>query len=212
MAVVVRARPRPGHGGGPGQGAGRWCATRRRTWFPSSGTGTTGPAATRGTRTARRWSSRPTEDRWLEDLEQRNVWQARHGGYQVHHNSVVFAGTWTRDVHPHDVDGGGVRVGAPRRQRHPRPLRLGRSPAVVDRRDETTLDWRFPYGFLDQGYSSPVRMPTPAGDYCYVFDIENREPADTRMLRVLDSQYCQQSLPHPLDTIATFPVPPPVGG
>ncbi len=33
---------------------------------------------------------------WLADLEDRGVWQARHGGYQVHHNSVVFAGTWNR--------------------------------------------------------------------------------------------------------------------
>ncbi|HWR49360.1 MAG TPA: FAD-dependent oxidoreductase, partial [Pseudonocardiaceae bacterium] len=40
------------------------------------------------------WTTRPTEARWLENLEQRNVWQARHGGYQVHNNSVVFAGTW----------------------------------------------------------------------------------------------------------------------
>ena len=77
----------------------------------------------------------------------------------------------------------------------------------ADRRDNTTLPWRFPYGFLDQGFSSPVRMPTPAGDYCYVFDVENREPADTRLLRNLDSQYCLQSLPHPLDTLTT-----PVGG
>ena len=38
----------------------------------------------------------PTDEAWLADLEQRNVWQARHGGYQVHNNSVVFAGTWTK--------------------------------------------------------------------------------------------------------------------
>ncbi|MCW2901062.1 MAG: oxidoreductase, partial [Streptosporangiaceae bacterium] len=42
------------------------------------------------------WITRPTEEQWLEDLDQLHVWQARHGGYQVHHNSVVFAGTWTK--------------------------------------------------------------------------------------------------------------------
>src|SRR4029079_12369390 len=79
---------------------------------------------------------------------------------------------------------------------------------VLAARENTALDWRFPFGFVDQGFSSPIRMPTPAGDYCYVFDIENREPADTRALRALDSQYCQRSRPHPLDT----PVPPSIGG
>lgn len=75
----------------------------------------------------------------------------------------------------------------------------------VDRREQSPpLAWEFPYGFLDQGLSSPIRMPTPAGDYCYVFDIENREPADTRALRNLDSDLCEQSLPHPLDTPAAF--------
>ena len=38
----------------------------------------------------------PTDEHWLADLDQQNVWQARHGGYQVHNNSVVFAGTWTK--------------------------------------------------------------------------------------------------------------------
>lgn len=71
-----------------------------------------------------------------------------------------------------------------------------------DRRGNTTLGWKFPYGFLDQNLSSPIRLPTPAGDYCYVFDIENREPADTRALRTLDSKYYEESLPHPLDTPA----------
>jgi hypothetical protein len=52
-----------------------------------------------------------------------------------------------------------------------------------------------------------------------VFDIENREPADTRALRIVDSRFCAQSLPHPLDTpdarsfgIPTSLVPPSAGG
>ncbi|MBJ7386900.1 MAG: oxidoreductase, partial [Mycolicibacterium sp.] len=75
----------------------------------------------------------------------------------------------------------------------------------LDRRENTTLRWDFPYGFLDQSLSSPIRMPTPAGDYCYVFDVENREPADTRALRILDSGYCLQSIPHPFDAFTAVP-------
>jgi hypothetical protein len=148
------------------------------------------------------WGYAPTDECWLEDLELRHVWQARHGGYQVHHNSVVFAGTWTRTF---------TRLtsmeAACESARHAVNAILDHYVWVhsdgTDRRENTTLPWLFPYGFLDQGLSSPVRMPTPAGDYCYVFDVENREPADTRALRNVDSQYCLQSLPHPLDSFAT---------
>jgi FAD dependent oxidoreductase len=145
------------------------------------------------------WTTRSTEDRWLEDLERRAVWQARHGGYQVHHNSVVFAGTWTKTF---------TRMtsmeAACESARHAVNAILDHYVWVetggADRREKTTLDWRFPFGFLDQGFSSPIRLPSPAGDYCFVFDIENREPLDTRSLRNLDSQYHRASLPHPLDT------------
>ncbi len=163
-------------------------------------------------------TTRPPEARWLEDLEQRNVWQARHGGYQVHHNSVVFAGTWTKTF---------TRMtsmeAACESARHAVNAILDHYVWVesggADRRENTTLNWRFPYGFLDQGFSSPIRMPSPAGDYCYVFDVENREPLETRALRNLDSQYCLASLPHPLDLSGSnpnvtpaFSVPPLPGG
>ncbi len=152
------------------------------------------------------WGTKATEAQWLEDLEQRDVWQARHGGYQVHHNGVVFAGTWTKTF---------TRMtsmeGACESARHAVNAILDHYVWVesggVDRRDKTSLNWRSPFGFIDQGSLTPVRMPSPAGDYCYVFDIENREPLETRFLRELDSQYWLQSLPHPLD----ISVPTPVG-
>jgi uncharacterized protein with NAD-binding domain and iron-sulfur cluster len=144
------------------------------------------------------WTTRPTEAQWLENLERRNVWQARHGGYQVHNNSVVFAGTWNKTF---------TRMtsmeAACESARHAVNAIFDHYVWVesggVDRRENTTLNWRFPFGFIDQGFSGPVRMPSPAGDYCYVFDLENREPLETRTLRNLDSQYCLASQPHPLD-------------
>ncbi len=152
------------------------------------------------------WGTRRPEAQWLEDLEQRDVWQARHGGYQVHHNGVVFAGTWTRTF---------TRMtsmeGACESARHAVNAVLDHYVWVesggVDPRENTSLNWRSPFGFIEQGSLTPVRMPSPAGDYCYVFDIENREPLETRFLRELDSQYWLQSLPHPLD----IPLPTPVG-
>jgi hypothetical protein len=147
------------------------------------------------------WITRPTEDQWLEDLEQGHVWQARHGGYQIHHNSLVLAGTWTRTF---------TRItsmeAACESARHAVNAILDHYIWVetggADRRENITINWRIPFDFLDQGFSSPIRLPSPAGDYCFVFDIENREPLETRSLRDLDARYHQAALPHPLDTLA----------
>ncbi|WP_019971900.1 FAD-dependent oxidoreductase [Mycobacterium sp. 141] len=201
-------------GNGPGQGHGK--AVRNETPYlvPIVGDWENRPGADPWNPHGGSWGSRPTEERWLADLRERNVWQARHGGYQVHHNSVVFAGTWTRTFTRMTSMEAACESG-----RHAVNAILDHyiwvASGGADHRDNTTLDWRFPYDFLDQGYSSPVRMPSPAGDYCYVFDIENREPADARPLRILDGQYCQEALPHPLDTVTPpplTPVPPIPGG
>jgi len=189
---------------GDGQGVGR--AVRNETPYlvPIVGDWPNRPGGDPWNPNGTSWTTRPTEARWLEDLEQRNVWQARHGGYQVHHNSVVFAGTWSKTF---------TRMtsmeAACESARHAVNAILDHYVWVesggVDRREKTTLDWRVPFGF-QQGFTTPIRMPSPAGDYCFVFDVENREPLDTRALRNLDSRYCLESLPHPLDPPGTSPV------
>ncbi len=189
---------------GPGQGTGKVIRNETPYLVPIVGDWSNRPGGGPWNPHDTSWGTTPSEDLWLEDLELRNVWQARHGGYQVHNNSVVFAGTWTKTF---------TRMtsmeAACESARHAVNAILDHYIWVesggVDRRAKTSLGWRFPYGFLDQGMSSPIRMPTPAGDYCYVFDVENREPPDTRTLRNLDTQYCLESLPHPLDPPAGFP-------
>lgn len=189
---------------GPGQGRGRVIRNESPYLVPIVGDWNNRPGSDPWNPHGTSWTTTPDEDGWLADLTQRNVWQARHGGYQVHNNSVVFAGTWNKTF---------TRVtsmeSACESGRHAVNAILDHYIWVesggLDRREKTpALYWDFPYGFLDQGMSSPIRMPTPAGDYCYVFDIENREPADTRALRLLDSELCERSLPHPLDTPAAF--------
>lgn len=193
--------------GGSGQGSGRVIRNETPYLVPIVGDWTNRPGGDPWNPHGSSWGTRPFEDAWLEDLEQRNVWQARHGGYQVHNNSVVFAGTWAKTfTRMTSMEAAGESA------RHAVNAILDHYIWVgsggLDRREKTILSWQFPFGFVDQGFSSPIRMPTPAGDYCYVFDIENREPADTRALRALDSQYCQRSLPHPLDS----PIPTSTGG
>ena len=205
---------------GPGQGQGDGPAVRNEAPYliPIVGDWPNRPGGDPWNPHRTSWTPRPTEKRWREDLEERDVWQARHGGYQVHHNSLVFAGTWNKTF---------TRItsmeAACESARHAVNAILDHYIWVetggLDRRNRTTLDWRIPFGFLDQGFSSPVRLPSPAGDYCFVFDIENHEPLETRALRNLDSRYCLASLPHPLDTVnpaapgAPGPTPPPsLGG
>ncbi len=203
---------------GPGQGQGRAAKNETPYLVPIVGDWTNRPGTDPWNPHGTSWTTVPTDDSWHDDLQQGNVWQARHGGYQVHNNSVVFAGTWTKTFTRMTTMEAACESG-----RHAVNAILDHYIWVesggLDRRENTTLGWKFPYGFLDQGLSSPIRLPTPAGDYCYVFDIENREPADTRALRTLDSKYCLHSLPHPLDISAadtagvpTSPVPPLAGG
>jgi NAD(P)-binding Rossmann-like domain len=196
---------------GPGQGEGRVIRNETPYLVPIIGDWDNRPGGDPWNPHGTSWIFVPTEEWWAQDLELRGVWQARHGGYQVHHNSVVFAGTWTKTFTRMTSMEAACESG-----RHAVNAILDHYVWVAsegtDRRENTTLPWRFPFGFLDQGMSSPIRMPTPAGDYCYVFDIENREPADTRALRILDSEYCQRSLPHPVDSIVTPSAPTPFGG
>ncbi|OBK01556.1 NAD(P)-binding protein [Mycobacterium sp. 1245852.3] len=194
---------------GPGQGQGRVVQNETPYLVPIIGDWDNRPGSDPWNPHGSSWSSAPPEDWWLEDLELRNVWQARHGGYQVHNNSVVFGGTWNKTFTRMTSMEAACESG-----RHAVNAILDHYVWVAsggrDRREKTTLAWEFPFGFLDQGLSSPIRFPTPAGDYCYVFDCENREPADTRLLRNIDSKFCEQSLPHPLDIPAalSFGAPP----
>ena len=156
----------------------------------------------------------PNDEEWLADLEQRNVWQARHGGFQVHNNSVVFAGTWTKTFTRMTSMEAACESG-----RHAVNAILDHYIWVGIRRHRPSWARRRSTGAprtasSTKGLSVPVRQPSPAGDYCFVFDLENREPFDMRRLRNLDSGYARAGYPHPLDMLGlTSPIPPlPSGG
>ena len=152
LAGVVRRRPQPGDGRGPARATVGRCGTRRRTWSRSSGTGRTAPVASPGTRTARPgWSGPPRASGAPTSMTRRLAGPPRRlpGAPQL----AGVRRHLDQDLHPHDHDGGGLRVGPARGERHPGPLHLGRDGR--GRRERTTLDWRIPFGFLDQGFSSP---------------------------------------------------------
>lgn len=139
--------------------------------------------------------------------KQRHVWMADHGGYEVHCDSLVFAGTWTKTFTRMTTMEAACESGRHAVNAildHWIQVRMGERGQKDTRRPETVgLDWRWPFGFVDQEGSLPVRQPTPAGDYCFIFDIENREPADFRPTRVVDERYADRGLPHPWDAQGT---------
>jgi hypothetical protein len=183
---------------GPGQGEGPPVRNEAPYLIPIKGDWPNRPGADPWDPSGTSWTTRPTDELWTEDLEWRNVWQARHGGYQVHDNSVVFAGTWTRTFTRMTT-----MEAACESARHAVNAVLDHYVWVetggIDRREGTrALDWQTPVGFLHQGIPPPMWLPSPAGDYCFVFDIENREPLDIRRLRNTDSANFRASLPYSL--------------
>ena len=119
-----------------------------------------------------------------------------HGGYEVHHDKLVFAGTWCKTFTRMTSMEAACESG-----RHAVNAILDhyvyKQSEKDDERDLPGLSWRMPFGFVDQELSSPIRQPTPAGDFCFIFDCENREPADARPTRALDSDYFRAGLAHP---------------
>jgi putative NAD(P)-binding protein len=206
-------------GSGPGQGDGPPIRNEAPYLIPIVGDWPNRPGSDPWDPSGTSWTTRPTDDLWEEDLERRDVWQARHGGYQVHHNSLVFAGTWTRTFTRMTT-----MEAACESARHAVNAILdhyvwGETGGTDVREGRRALDWRMPLGSLYQGATTPIRLPSPAGDYCFVFDLENRELLDARRLRNLDSRYVRASLPHPLGTAGPVavgavgpPVPAPSGG
>lgn len=199
---------------GAGQGVGRAVRNEAPYLIPIVGDWPNRPGADPWNPNGTSWTTRTVEQAWLDDLEERGVWQARHGGYQVHHNSLVFAGTWTKTFTRMTTMEAACESG-----RHAVNAVLDHylwaQSGGADRRESPAIDWRLPFGFVDQGFSVPVRQPSPAGDYCFVFDVENREPLETRELRNLDSSYTLAALPHPLDLPGPpgpAAAPPPLAG
>jgi len=148
------------------------------------------------------WNPSGSSPTWLprkkarSEQETLRVWQPRHGGYQVHFDKLVFAGTWCKTFTRMTSMEGACESG-----RHAVNAILDHylywTSDKKDERKEPPPSWRLPFGFVDQDLTSPIRFPTPAGDYCFIFDCENREPADARPTRELDAAYFAEGLPHP---------------
>jgi hypothetical protein len=136
------------------------------------------------------------KDATTELQQEMHVWQAGHGGYELHFDKLVFAGTWRKTFTRMTSMEAASESG-----RHAVNAILDHYlHNANDERADDPLSWRMPFGFVDQELSIPIRFPTPAGDYCFIYDCENREPSDARPTRLLDAEYFMQGMPHPWTT------------
>jgi uncharacterized protein with NAD-binding domain and iron-sulfur cluster len=162
------------------------------------------------------WKHRPGAEPWnpqgepaAPEEEEHDVWQAAHGGYQVLWDRLVFAGTWTKTFTRMTSMEAACESG-----RHAANAILdhwihtkskesaGNESSKIDERGQkASLPWRLPYALDHEVTSSAVRQPTPAGDYCAIFDIEYNEPVEFRLVRLLDKWYCEHGLPHPWEML-----------
>ena len=169
----------------------------------SSATGRTARARIRGTRAAltdvgaRTGSSAPTR-------RDSNVWQAGHGGYQIHFDKLVFAGTWCKTFTRITSMEAASRIRAPLGERDHRPLPL--TATNGDPRENLPLPWRMPYGFVDQELSSPDPIPDAApATTASSTTARTGSRATPGRRALLDAEYFAQGHRAPVDTLGPRP-------
>ncbi len=152
---------------------------------------------------------RPTERTWRRELRDRWTWQARHGGYQVHfgkhqhEGGLVFAGTWCKTFTRMTTMEAACESG-----RHAVNAILDHFLWINTEGQRETEERpliRPPERSPIEHMTGPVRHPTALGDYCFVFDIENREPMDLRPTRLLDRRFYFDDKAHPWELLGGRP-------
>ncbi|PTL79661.1 FAD-binding protein [Vitiosangium sp. GDMCC 1.1324] len=158
------------------------------------------------------WKNRPGPEPWDPTpntpppppwSSPKNVSQAPHGGYPVHYDRLVFAGTWLRtftrlttmesanESARHAVnailDHCTVHL-AKRQLRTPRPRPVG-SP------------------FPSDPYEKGLFPTTPYGDYCRIWNPERNELPDFELLQRMDEKNFLQDRPHPWDVLGLEVLP-----
>ncbi len=141
------------------------------------------------------WKNRPRGRPWSTDdpaqrrrrpgdgRERGDVWQHDEGGYLVHYDSLVFAGTQMRTftrMATMEAANESARHAVNAILDH---LSRDRPPPAATPVDDMLGEDR------DAGYTSaPYRLPTPFGDYCSVWDPERHEVPELEFLKQIDRQ------------------------
>jgi uncharacterized protein with NAD-binding domain and iron-sulfur cluster len=149
------------------------------------------------------WDPTPLSPRVSPSAHVPSVWQAPHGGYPVHHDRLVFAGTWLKTF---------TRLttmeSANESARHA-------VNAILDHyemRQGRPAAWQqAPYAPEQPAPSSPYEQglypSTSLGDYCRIWNPERNELPDLELLQRLDERNYGKGLPHPWDLLGVELLP-----
>ncbi|QSQ23445.1 NAD(P)-binding protein [Pyxidicoccus parkwayensis] len=166
------------------------------------------------------WDRRPGAEPWdpmapepttrPKGVLPEGLWQAEHGGYQVHWEQLVFAGTYLKTFTRMTT-----MESANESARHA-------VNAIIDHllAHPRTDKKAFPQGrarprampfmpeYPDQGTltGSPYFQMTPLGEYCRIWDPEKNELAELTPLRDLDAKLYALGLPHIWDVLHLEPL------
>jgi hypothetical protein len=131
------------------------------------------------------------------------LWWAPWGGYRVHWSEWLFAGTYMRHFTRMTTMEAANESG-----RHAVNALLDHlsHPATVSLPADFTPRRRYSTA------GNPLEprtayVPTPLGDYCHIWDMENYELADLVHLREIDDWLAEQGLPHACDLVGGEVIP-----
>ncbi|WP_163997974.1 NAD(P)-binding protein [Pyxidicoccus caerfyrddinensis] len=166
------------------------------------------------------WDRRPGAEPWNPlapstaapseaDLP-KGLWQARHGGYQVHWGKLVFAGTYLKTFtrmttmeSANESARHAVNAIIDHCLAHPKPQENAPQRGVASTRATPTVP---DYGGQGTLTGSPDFRMTPIGEYCRIWDPEQHELPELGSLRELDAKLFASGLPHVWDVLHLEPL------
>jgi hypothetical protein len=152
------------------------------------------------------WGRRPGPEPWdptpgappSPPTEQSpEVWQAPHGGYPVHWDRLVFAGTWLKTFTRLTTMESANESG-----RH--AVNAIIDHALCARQRESPNVHTLKLVLKNQQGYYPT---TPLGDYCRIWNPEMNELPDIQVLREADAYSFSNGLPHPWDLLGVEYLP-----
>jgi hypothetical protein len=135
------------------------------------------------------------------------LFQAPHGGYCVHWNSLVFAGTYLKtftrltsmeaanESARHAVNAIIDHLLHYKNTAQVPIVDFARPPRTSARKLVQRLE------ALDQSQSAQVHHPTAAGDYCKIWDIEDNEQPEFTWFKAADQLFFDAGLDHPMKAL-----------
>jgi len=167
------------------------------------------------------WVNRPGSDPWDPEtdgipanlVDEPNVWQADHGGYQVHYHKIVFAGTYMRtftrmttmeaanESARHAVNAILDHSAEVRSVAQKQAAGLYGKWVVEALQGKENAKWGQALDDVRKRLQMPLPLHSIAGEHCKIWNLERYELDDLAFLKRVDEALFKKNLPHMADII-----------